>query len=122
MIASFKKDADFAQNFTFDTEDEWKFQFKATGTPTLHLPWMKIGHTETDAELVDCKDPSGNPMQLKFWYDENEKTLKSWGITPSKQISVQSRKIDDQGLMQFFHSVEYPDGKTLSYTAVLKKA
>lgn len=121
FIASLKKDADFSQSFTFDPNDDWRFEFKATGTPSLVLPWMKIGKSEEDAQLTDCKDPSGSPMQLKFWYDEKEKILKSWGISPSKIIANQTRKIDENGLLHFTHTNTKPDGTSISYLAVLQK-
>lgn len=121
FIASLKKDADFAQHFTFDPNDDWKFEFRATGAPSLLLPWMKIGKTEEDAQLTDCKDPAGTPMQLKFWYDKDEKVLKSWGINPSKIVSTQLRKIDENGFMHFSHTHTKPDGSSSTYTAVLRK-
>ncbi len=121
IVASFKKDGDFGQNFSFDPNDPDRFEFRAFGTPALNLPWIPVGKSEEDAELVDCKDPSGSPMQLKFWFDENEKALKSYGINPAGIKAFQTRRIDEHGILHFSHTNTKPDGSTITYTATLRK-
>lgn len=121
IIASIKKDGDFGQILTFDPNDPNRFELKAFGTPSLNLPWFKIGTSESDAELTDCKDPSGSPMQLKFWFDEKEKTLRCWGTNPQSLTALQTRRVDENGLLQFSHTNIKPDGSKVTYTATMRK-
>ena len=117
------KDSDFSQIFTFDEKDDYRFQLKALGTPTITMPWMKIGRSADDAEVVEGKDPSGAPFQTKFWFDEKEKVLKSWGKNPKNGvISMQTRKIDENGRMLMTHTSIKTDGTSISHSIVLKKA
>lgn len=121
-MAYLQKDADFGQTFTFDEHNIYRFQLKATGLPTMTLPWCKIGKTEDDAEVVLNKDPMGTSYEVKFWYDEKEQVLKSWSKNLSNGvIALQIRKINDDGLMTFTHTSTKPDGSSVTHSAVLKK-
>ena len=117
------KDCDCGQVFDFDPKDDYRFQLKALGTPSITMPWMKIGHSADDAEIVESVDPAGAPFQTKFWYDEKEKVLKSWGKNlKNGVISLQTREIDENGRLLLTHTGIKPDGTTISHSILLRKA
>jgi hypothetical protein len=121
MAIYLAKDAHFGQDILDPDGDGTKIQVNAFGMPAAEGSPCVLGTSEDTAVPAPGKDLQKRPYMAKFWWDESEKCLKNKLIWDEvEQVMEQSRKIDENDVLQFFHSCT-KGGKTVSYTATLKR-
>ncbi len=100
---------------------EKELKIEATGTPAQAGVWCEIGGPE-----VECKDPNGNPIFDKIWWDEPNKmlcrSLCSTAGDPNGNDMFQSREIMDDGTMVSKAKLtRRKDGKFCEYKVIFKR-
>lgn len=121
MAIYLAKDAHFGQDIIDVDGDGTKIQVNAFGMPAAEGAPYVLGTSEETAISGPGKDLQKRPFTAKWWWDENEKALKSKMVwTEMDQVMEQTRRIDENDVLQFFHSATKGD-KTVSYTATLKR-
>lgn len=122
MAVYVAKDSYFGQEFVDSEGDGSKIQVNAFGMPSgVGTPCL-VGTSEENAPYTPGVDPQKRTLMVKFWWDEAEKSLKSKFIYDESKLTMdQTRRIDENDVLHFFHSCAKPDGSSVSYTATLKR-
>jgi hypothetical protein len=121
IFAALNKDAAFGQVINFSGSDERTISLVATGVPSLTLPPIRVGTSETDAKDIETKDGMGKKIFMKFWYEEESKILRSKGINVDGQRVDQTRKILENGCLELVTTNTRADGTSCHFAAKLKK-
>ena len=123
FIASMNKDADCGQIIEFDPNDENSVKVTATGLPSVKGEWTKIYDNEANAVEMITKDPKGNKMTVKYWYNAELDQLENRCFNLVDKVWVyQIRKVTEDGKLTLsVTNTKESDNSTCSYHAIFKK-
>ena len=121
FVASYAERQAFGNVIQFKDSSEKEMKIDATGTPAQAGVWCVIGGAD-----VECKDPNGNPIFDKIWWDEPNKMLCRSLCSPSDDANgndmIQTREILSDGtLISNAKLTRRKDGKSCEYKVILKR-
>jgi hypothetical protein len=117
------KDADCGQIIEFDPNDENMVKISATGLPSLKGEWTRVYDSEANAVESITKDPKGNKMTVKYWYNAEQDQLENRCFNMVDKVWVyQIRKVNEEGRLTLnVTNTKEADNSSCTYNAIFKK-
>lgn len=122
FVAYAQRDADYGQIIEGKADDENMLKVAATGFPATQGPWLKLPSKKEDAPATDNKDPAGNPVVAKLWWDEEEKMMRTEIRNEKKKnLTMITRKIDENDVLHLQCVATKDDGTKGSFDCTFKR-
>jgi hypothetical protein len=122
FIAGLADKQRFGNVIQFQDESRKVIKIDITGVPAQAGTWVEVGK---DKQATDGKDPRGNPIIDKIWFDDDEKkiyrSIKSLPDAPTSSATdvMQIREItDDDKLIVTVSCTRRSDNQTVGFKAI----
>ncbi len=121
-VAYVNRDAYFGQELVDVAGDGSQIKINAFGLPAGEGSIFAVGESEVTAKEGQGKDSAQRTFTGKYWWDNNEKSLKfKMAYDESKVIVEQTRKVDDNDVMYFKATNIKPDKTSSSFEATMRR-
>lgn len=122
FVAYAQKDSDYGNIIEGKPENENILKLTATGFPPVQGQFNTIPDRKEDAATIDAKDPAGNLVTARMWWDTAEKKLRTEIKNPKKKSTTyMMRYIDENDVLHLKATAVKDEGGEASFDVTFRR-